>query len=265
MAEAAPGKTRWKLTVEYDGSPYVGWQRQREDASVQQEIEEAIYKFSGEEARLHVAGRTDAGVHALGQVAHFDLARPSGAEEVRKAINAHLRPNPIAVLKAEQVDKDFHARFQATHRAYLYRIICRRPPLTVDKGRAWHVKVPLDVARMHEAAQHLVGHHDFSTFRASQCQADSPVRTLDTLEVREVTNHVGTGTEIHIRAEARSFLHHQIRNFAGTLKLVGEGKWTPQDVKTALESCDRTKGGPTAPSRGLYFLHVRYDGNKKKA
>lgn len=257
--EKTSEKTRWKLTIEYDGSPYVGWQRQQSDPSVQQAIEEAIEKFSGEFARLHVAGRTDAGVHALGQVAHFDLARKSDAEEIRKAINAHLRPHPIAVISAEKAAPDFHARFQATHRAYMYRIIARRPPLTVDAGRAWHVKVPLDAGAMHEAAQHLVGHHDFSTFRASQCQAESPVRTLDKLEVRTVPGHLGTGAEIQIRAEARSFLHHQIRNFAGTLKLVGEGKWTPGDVKSALEARDRTKGGPTAPPTGLYFLHVRYE------
>jgi len=245
--------TRWKLTLEYDGRPFVGWQRQENGPSVQQVLEEAIQKFSGETVRLHGSGRTDAGVHALAQVAHFDLEKPCAAETVRGALTFHSRPWPVAILDVEAVGEDFHARFSATGRRYLYRIINRRPPLTLDAGRAWHVMRPLDAGAMHEAAQFLIGRHDFSSFRASLCQAASPVKTLDRLEVRRA------GPEIEITAAARSFLHHQIRNIVGTLELVGAGKWRPERVRDALEARDRRHGGPTAPPDGLYFAGAFYE------
>ena len=245
--------TRWKLTLEYDGRPFVGWQRQENGPSVQQVLEEAIAKFSGETVRLHGSGRTDAGVHALAQVAHFDLEKPTTAETVAGALTFHSRPWPVAILAVEAVDEAFHARFSAIRRGYIYRILNRRPPLTLDAGRAWHVMRPLDAGAMHEAAQALVGRHDFSSFRASLCQAASPVKTLDRLEVRRA------GQEIEITASARSFLHHQIRNMVGTLELVGAGKWPPQRVRAALEARDRRHGGPTAPPDGLYFAGAFYE------
>ena len=211
-----PAMTRWKITLEYDGRPFVGWQRQANGPSVQAALELAIAAFAQEEAVVHGAGRTDSGVHALGQVAHFDLAREADAETVRDALNFHLKADPVAVLLAEAVDDEFQARFSATGRRYLYRILNRRAPPALEAGRVWHVGAALDAAAMHEAAQALVGKHDFTSFRATDCQADTPVRTLDALEV---TRH---GEEIHITAAARSFLHHQVRNFAGTLRLVGE-------------------------------------------
>ncbi len=243
---------RYKLTIEYDGRPFVGWQRQDNGPSVQQAIEEAVLAFCGETARLHCAGRTDAGVHALGQVAHVDLARQAHPETVRDALNFHLKPDPIAVLQVEQVGEHFHARLSAKGRAYLYRIINRRAPLALERGRAWHVSVPLDDAAMHRAAQVLVGRHDFTTFRASLCQAKSPAKTLDALEVERQRD------EIRVTARARSFLHHQVRNMVGTLKLVGEGKWSERDVAEALEARDRAKGGPTAPAEGLYLAGITY-------
>ena len=245
--------TRWKLTLEYDGRPFVGWQRQENGPSVQQVLEEAIEKFSGEVVRLHGSGRTDAGVHALAQVAHFDLEKSVGAETVRGALTFHSRPWPVAILAVEAMPGDFHARFSATGRRYLYRIVNRRPPLTLDAGRAWHVMRPLDADAMHESAQFLIGRHDFSSFRASLCQAASPVKTLDRLEVRRA------GQEIEITAAARSFLHHQIRNIVGTLELVGAGKWRPEQVRDALEARDRRHGGPTAPPDGLYFAGACYE------
>jgi tRNA pseudouridine38-40 synthase len=243
---------RWKLTLEYDGRPFVGWQRQDNGPSVQQVLEEAVSRFSGETVRLHAAGRTDAGVHALGQVAHFDLGRETRAETVCNALNFHLRPWPVAVLAAESVDEEFHARFSALGRSYLYRILNRRAPATLDQGRVWQVNRPLDAAAMHAAAQLLVGRHDFTSFRASLCQAASPVKTLDRLEV------VRAGDEIRIAAAARSFLHHQVRNMVGTLELVGAGKWPPGRVGEALAACNRSHAGPTAPADGLYFMAVRY-------
>lgn len=243
---------RYKLTIEYDGRAFVGWQRQINGLSVQQAVEEAVVRFCGEEARLHCAGRTDAGVHALGQVAHLDLAKDHDPGTVRDAVNFHLKPATIAVLEAERVAGDFHARVSATGRHYRYRIVNRRAPLTLDRGHAWHIPIVLDHEAMHRAAQHLVGRHDFTTFRASRCQANSPVRTLDVLAVTR------QGAEIQITAQARSFLHHQVRNIVGTLRLIGEGKWTERDLTAALAACDRAAGGPTAPSEGLYLVKVRY-------
>jgi len=243
---------RWKLTAEYDGTGLVGWQRQDNGPSVQEALETAIHRFCGETVTVHGAGRTDAGVHALGQVAHADIAKDADADTVRDALNAHLRPAPIAVLRAEAVDEDFHARFSATGRAYLYRIVNRRPPLTLDAGRAWQVAPPLDAAAMHDAAQALIGRHDFTSFRASLCQAKSPVKTLSALDVSR------DGETVLIRVRARSFLHHQVRNIAGTLMLVGIGKWDRADVAAALAARDRAAAGQTAPAHGLYLTQVFY-------
>ncbi len=244
--------TRWKLMLEYDGRPFVGWQRQENGPSVQAALERAVEAFCGETAALFAAGRTDAGVHATGQVAHVDIAKETTADTVRDALNFHLRPQPVVVLSAEAVSEDFHARFSANMRHYLYRILNRRPPPALDLGRVWHVGTPLDAGAMHEAAQHLVGRHDFTSFRAVACQADSPVKTLDALSVSQA------GEEIHITTRARSFLHHQVRNIAGTLKLVGEGKWSAADVIAALAARDRSRAGPTAPAEGLYLTRVDY-------
>ena len=244
--------TRYKLTIEYDGGPFVGWQRQENGPSVQQALEEAVEAFCQERVIVHGAGRTDAGVHALAQVAHIDIAKDAPPDKVRDALNFHLKPEPISVLSAEIAAPDFHARFSATGRAYLYRILARRAPPALERGRVWHLPFALDAAAMHEAAQELVGHHDFDSFRSTECQADSPVKTLDELSVSRV------GEEIHVVAKARSFLHNQVRIMVGTLKLVGEGKWTARDVAQALAAADRTKGGPTAPPDGLYLTNVRY-------
>jgi tRNA pseudouridine38-40 synthase len=244
--------TRFKLTLEYDGTAFVGWQRQDNGPSVQQALEEAVHRFCGEAVDICAAGRTDAGVHALGQVVHFDLLREAPPETVRDALNFHLKPAKVAVLKAAVVGAEFHARFSAKARLYLYRIVNRRAPLAIDRGRAWLVGPPLDAAAMHEAAQLLVGHHDFTSFRASLCQAASPLKTLDVLEVTRA------GEEIRVAARARSFLHHQVRNIVGTLKLVGEGKWSEDDVARALAARDRTAAGPTAPAEGLYLTEVWY-------
>lgn len=248
--------TRWKITIEYDGGPFFGWQMQESEPSVQQALEDAIRAFSGEDARVHAAGRTDAGVHALGQVAHFDLEKETDARTVREATNAHLRPRPVAVLRAEIVDREFHSRFSAKKRHYLYRILQRKAPPVLDAGRVWHVPLPLDVGAMQKAANYLIGTHDFTSFRAKECQSDSPVKSLDQLDI--IAAPPGHPDEIHILASARSFLHHQIRNITGTLKMVGEGKWSPQDVKKALEARDRSAAGPTAPAHGLYFVKVDY-------
>jgi tRNA pseudouridine38-40 synthase len=244
--------TRWKLTIEHDGRPYVGWQRQAYGASVQQEIEEAILKFSGETVRLHAAGRTDAGVHALGQVAHFDLARAADSHTVREALNAYLRPQPVAIVSAEPVDDHFHARMSARRRRYRYIVLNRPARPALDIGRAWHISYKLDIAAMREGASRLIGKHDFSTFRASECQAKSPVKTLDQLDI------VVDGTYLKFEVSARSFLHHQVRNMVGTLVLVGRGKWTPDEIARALAARDRTFGGPTAPPDGLYLVGVDY-------
>ena len=254
--------TRWKLTIEYKGTDYAGWQRQDDVPSIQQAIEEAITAFSGQEVALQAAGRTDAGVHAWGQVAHVDLddfTKPMEPFEVAKAINAHLRPQPISILKAEIVDGEFHARFQAESKLYRYRLINRGAFLALERGLAWHLKRPLDVDAMYEAAQVLIGCHDFTTFRDSECQAKSPEKTLDRLDVTSRDYDDCGGREIIFETEARSFLHHQVRNMVGTLVLVGEGKWSAGDVKTALEAKDRTKGGPTAPAEGLYLVRIDYE------
>ena len=244
---------RYKLTIEYEGTPFVGWQRQDNGPSVQAAIEEAVTAICGEHRTVHGAGRTDAGVHALGQVAHLDLPQPMAPEKLPLAINFHIKPNPIAVLRAEAVGEDFHARFSATGRSYLYRIVNRRAHLAPDRGRAWFIPQALDEQAMHDAAQALVGTHDFTSFRASYCQAKSPVRVLHRLDVRR------QGEVIEIVAEGVSFLHHQVRNIVGTLRLVGEGKWQPQDMARALAARDRKAGGPTAPPDGLYLSDVRYD------
>ena len=243
---------RYKLTIEYDGTGLVGWQRQPNGLSVQAALEDAIEKLSGERVTVHGAGRTDAGVHALAQVAHMDLVREFPEDTIRSALNHFLRPAAISVLAVETAVPDFDARRSAIGRVYRYRILNRRPPPMLDRMRVWHVAPPLDLAAMQAGARHLVGKHDFSTFRDSLCQAKSPVKTLDALEVTR------DGDEIHIEARARSFLHHQVRNMAGTLKLVGLGQWRPGDVATALEARDRRAGGPTAPAEGLYLVEVRY-------
>jgi len=244
--------TRFRLTIEYDGGSFVGWQRQENGPSIQQCLEEAVMATVQEETNVYGAGRTDAGVHATGQVAHVDIAKEIAPERLMAALNFHLKPNPIAVIDCAIAAEDFHARFSATGRAYLYRISNRRAPPVLDRGHVWWVAAELDAAAMHEAAQRLLGKHDFSTFRATLCQAQSPVKTLDRLDVRLA------GDEIYIIAEARSFLHHQVRNMVGTLSLVGHGKWSADDVTTALEARDRTKGGPTAPPDGLYLTRVVY-------
>ena len=243
---------RYKLTLEYDGGGFVGWQRQANGLSVQQALEEAVQRFCGDTVAAVAAGRTDAGVHAKGQVAQIDLSREVAADTLRDALNFHLKPLPVSVLAAEPAAASFHARFSAIQRCYFYRIVNRRTPLALDTGRAWRVPQPLDAEAMHRAAQHLVGQHDFTSFRASLCQAASPVKTLDLLEVAR------QGEEILIRAEARSFLHHQVRNMVGSLKLVGVGRWTEADLRRALDARDRAAAGPTAPAHGLYLVEVRY-------
>lgn len=248
---------RYKLTLEYDGSPFVGWQRQINGCSVQQILENAIECYCGHKATAHAAGRTDAGVHACGQVAHIDIARHDSPSTVRDALNAHMRPYPIAVLHAEAVDSFFHARFSARERAYIYRITSRRAPLVLDARRAWWIVQPLDAAAMHNAGQLLVGEHDFSSFRATACQAQSPIKTLD--ELRVTTQHTPDGLNTEIFVRARSFLHHQVRNIAGTLMLIGRGKWNANDLRTALNARDRQQGGPTAPACGLYFMYAHYE------
>ena len=243
---------RYRLTVEYDGGSFAGWQRQDNGPSVQATLEEAIFKLSGERVTVTGAGRTDAGVHAYGQVAHFDLQKEFAPDKVRDALNHHVKPAPIAVLDAATAATDFHARFSATARHYLYRIFCRRGPPALERGRVWHIMRELDASAMHEAAQFLVGQHDFTTFRSSECQAKSPVKTLDKLDVRRASK------EIHVEASARSFLHNQVRSIVGSLKLVGEGKWRPRDVKAALDARDRAACGPVAPPEGLYLVRIDY-------
>jgi tRNA pseudouridine38-40 synthase len=243
---------RYKLTIEYDGTPFVGWQVQDNGISVQGAITDAIAAFAGERVALGGAGRTDAGVHALGQVAHLDLARDWDDDTVRDAINFHLRPLPIAVLTAEHVAETFEARFSAIKRHYLYRIVNRRADLALEQNRAWRVPRRLDGAAMHAAAQKLVGRHDFTTFRAAECQAKSPVKTLDRLDVAR------DGDDVRITASARSFLHHQVRSMVGSLVHVGEGKWSAGDLATALAARDRTACGQVAPPHGLYLVRVEY-------
>jgi tRNA pseudouridine38-40 synthase len=243
---------RYRLIVEYDGGPFMGWQRQENGPSVQAALEEAVFKLSGERVTMTGAGRTDAGVHARGQVAHFDLQKEFPPDTVRDALNAHLRPAPVAVLAAALAAPDFHARFQATARHYEYRVLCRRAPPALDRGRVWHLSRGLNVAPMQLAARSLLGQHDFTTFRSSECQAKSPVKTLDRLDV------MAQGDEVVFYASARSFLHHQVRSMVGTLKLVGEGKWQPKDVAAALEAKERARCGTVAPPDGLTLLRVDY-------
>ena len=243
---------RYKIIVEYDGAPFVGWQLQEKDLSVQGALMAAIEAFSGEKVMVQGAGRTDAGVHAIGQVAHFDLAAERETDTVRDAINAHLRPHPVAVLSAEKVPADFDARRSALRRHYLYRIGNRRPDLALERGRAWRVPRRLDVEAMHAGAQRLIGKHDFTTFRSTECQAKSPEKTLDRLDVSRV------GEEVHVTASARSFLHNQVRSMVGSLVLVGDGKWQPDDMGRVLQARDRAACGPVAPPDGLYLVRVDY-------
>jgi tRNA pseudouridine38-40 synthase len=245
---------RYRMIVEYDGSQYVGWQRQDNGPSVQGAIETAILSASGETVAIRGAGRTDSGVHAMGQVVHADLAKEWSPFKLQNALNAHLRlaGERVAILDVQSTSEFFDARFSALRRHYLYRIITRRAPLALEAGKAWWVAKALDHEAMHAAAQMLVGRHDFTTFRSAHCQANSPIRTLDRLDVTR------TGDLIEIRATAQSFLHNQIRSFAGTLKLAGEGRWTPDDVRSALDARDRKACGPVAPPDGLYFMQVDY-------
>jgi len=244
--------TRWRLTIEYDGGPFMGWQRQEHGPSVQQMLEEALQRMTAEKAQFTAAGRTDAGVHALAMSAHVDVTRELTPHRLREGLNALVRPQPISVLEVQSVADDWHARFSCTGRRYLYRILGRRAPPALDAGRVWHVAVPLNVEAMSEGASHLIGRHDFTTFRSAQCQSDSPVKTLDLLDVTTV------GEEIHVTAAARSFLHHQVRSMVGCLVLVGRGQWAPEDIKEALEAKDRAALGFNAPPQGLYFVEAVY-------
>ena len=255
--------TRYKMLIEYLGTDYKGWQTQGADGppTIQNAIENAIHAFSGQEVTVQSAGRTDAGVHAWGQIAHVDfdeLSKPMDTFEITKAINAHLRPQPICVLAMEEVEEEFHARFSAKNKLYVYRILNRPSYPSIETGRIWHFKRNLNVQAMQEAASVLLGNHDFSTFRDSECQANTPVRTLDRCDVMEIPYDHAGGIEIQIHVEAQSFLHHMVRNIAGSLTLVGEGKWSEGDLKAALEAKDRTKGGPTAPAEGLYLKRIDY-------
>ncbi len=244
---------RYKLTIEYDGTGLMGWQRQAHGPSVQQYLEEAIEKFCGEQVEVFCSGRTDAGVHALGQVAHIDLSRAHPSFTIMQAVNFHLIGQRIIIVDAADAPEDFHARFSAIQRHYLYRIINRRARPALEEGKAWHIPLPLDTQAMQEAAQVLVGHHDFTTFRSSECQGKSPEKTLEVLDV------AGEGENVLVYARSRSFLHHQVRNMVGSLAQVGLGKWSKQDLHSALLARNRRAGGPTAPAEGLYFLKVDYD------
>jgi tRNA pseudouridine38-40 synthase len=243
---------RYRIKIEYDGTPFLGWQRQAAGDSVQAALEDALQKFTGETAGVRGAGRTDSGVHALEQVAHFDLARAWEPFKIREAFNFHLRPAPVSVLDCEIADDDFDARRSATARHYQYRILSRRAPPVLDRNRVWWLPLTLDAAAMHEAAQELIGKHDFTTFRAAQCQAASPLKTLDRLDVSRY------GPEIVIEASARSFLHNQVRSMVGSLKLVGEGKWRAREMRAALDARDRAACGQVAPPQGLYLVRVDY-------
>ena len=244
--------TRWRLTIEYDGGPFMGWQRQDHGPSVQQTLEEALQRMTGEPAQFIAAGRTDAGVHALAMAAHVDVERRLTPHRLREGLNALVRPHPVSVLEVQPVADDWHARFSCLGRRYLYRIVSRRAPPAIDAGRVWHIPVPLHAEAMREGAAHLVGRHDFTTFRSAQCQSDSPVKTLDRLEVAR------DGEEIHVTAAARSFLHHQVRSMVGCLVMVGRGQWAPADLKAALDARDRAALGFNAPPDGLYFVEATY-------
>lgn len=244
--------TRFRLTIEYDGRPFMGWQRQAHGPSVQQAIEEAALAITGESAVLHAAGRTDAGVHAEAMAAHVDIEKPLTPFRLMEGLNAKLRPLPVAILECRPVDTSWHARFSCTGRRYVYRIVNRRAPLALDQGRAWRVPQPLDADRMQDAARVLVGTHDFTTFRSIHCQSASPLKTLDRLDVRRF------GEEIEIEAAARSFLHHQVRSMVGCLMMVGRGQWQAANLKAALDARDRAALGFNAPPDGLYFVEARY-------
>ena len=244
---------RYHLTLEYDGGPFVGWQRQDNGPSVQESLEAAARKLDPDAGEVHGAGRTDSGVHALAMAAHLDLEKDLAADTVRDALNHHLKPDPIAVLEAQRVSEAFHARFSAVKRGYVYRIIARRAPLALERGKAWRISRPLDHEAMHAAAQALIGTHDFTTFRDSRCQADSPVKSLDKAAVLALP-----GGELQVTVEAISFLHRQVRSIVGSLVEVGLGKWRPADFKAALDAADRTRCGPVAPPDGLYLAFVRY-------
>jgi tRNA pseudouridine38-40 synthase len=243
---------RYKLTIEYDGTPYVGWQIQDNGPTIQGALTEAVFAFTGERVAVQGAGRTDAGVHALGQVAHIDLTKDWDTDNVRDAMNFHLRPQPVAVVTAERVADNFDARFSATRRHYLYRIVNRRADLTLEQNRVWRVPRPLDTAAMHDAAQRLTGKHDFTTFRSTECQAASPVKTLDRLDVTR------DGDDVRVTASARSFLQHQVRSMVGSLIHVGDSKWSADDLAAALAARDRTACGQVAPPHGLYLVRVEY-------
>ena len=248
---------RYRLTIEYDGQPFVGWQFQAQGHSVQGVLEKAVAQINGSPATVHGAGRTDAGVHALGQVAHVDLVRAWDPFVLRNALNANVRPHPVSVLDVQDVGEDFHARFSASGRHYLYRILNRRSPPALDRGKVWWLPVDLDTDAMHEAAQRLVGHKDFTTFRHTNCQAKSPMKTLDVLDVLDAGGGGGS-QRIDVVAVSRSFLHSQVRSMVGSLKLVGDGKWTADDLTAALEARDRRACGPVAPPDGLYLEQVDY-------
>ena len=245
--------SRYKITLEYDGTPFVGWQYQDNGISIQGLLEEALFKLTGEKRRMEGAGRTDAGVHALGQGAHFDLLKEFPSHKLREGLNFYLRPHPVVVLSCQEVEASFHARFSAVKRAYRYKILNRKAPPALFLHRMWWIPGVLDVAAMEEAAQIFVGRHDFTTFRATGCQASSPVKTLDVFRVFSPAPE-----EIWFEVEARSFLHHQVRNMVGSLKRVGEGKWGREDLLKALHQKSRAAGGPTAPAEGLYFREVVY-------
>ena len=248
--------TRFALTLEFDGTPFFGLQRQSHGPSVQQSVEDALQRITGETVVMHAAGRTDAGVHATGQVAHCDLQRDWDPFRLSEALNHHLKPAPVAILKAARVPDDFHARFSALERRYTFNLITRRAPLTHDRGRAWHIQHPLDLPAMRAGAAHLIGLHDFTTFRSTLCQSKSPVKTLD--EITIDSRPLPGGTEIRFHLRARSFLHNQVRSIVGTLERVGAGGWQPIDVKTALEAKDRAACGPVCPPQGLYLTGVSY-------
>lgn len=245
--------TRWRLTVEYDGGPFMGWQRQAHGPSVQQTLEEALQRMTGEDTAFIAAGRTDAGVHALAMSTHVNVAKMLTPHRLREGLNALVRPHPISVLEVKQVADDWHARFSCVGRRYLYRILNRRAPPALESGRVWHIAVPLDVDAMQEGASYLIGRHDFTTFRSAQCQSESPVKTLGRLEVSRA------GEEFHVTAAARSFLHHQVRSMVGCLALVGRGQWSPKDMRKALEARNRAALGFNAPPHGLYFVEAMYD------
>lgn len=247
---------RYALKVEYHGAPFAGWQRQKDQPSVQGAIEAALARLEPGPHTIAAAGRTDAGVHALGQVAHCNMATEWDPFRLSEALNYHLKPQPVAIVAIAQVAEDWHARFSALERRYLFRILTRRAPATHDDGQVWQVKQPLDVAAMQEAVQHLLGKHDFTTFRSTVCQALSPVKTLDALDITEVDGFCGP--EVHFHVRARSFLHNQVRSFVGTLERVGAGGWHPDDVRTALEARNRAACGPVCPPQGLYLAHVEY-------